>query len=304
VTVSTQQLGADGSHLAMAGLTGLLERTCGSPDVVVAIIDGPVLLAHHDLRGADVRLLQGSRTAPNPDECEHGTFIAGMLFARRGAPAPAICPGCRFVLRAIFPGRGSAQGRPAQGSGGGEPSASAAELAAAVAECVDAGSHVINISASFGRFSMRDQHELTDALDYAALRGVPVVAAAGNQAAIGGSAMTRHPWVIPVVACDHERKPLPHANLGSGIGRRGLAAPGSGVTSLAPDGQVVAGSGASIATAFVTGALALLLSLVPGSSPARARAALSGGGRQRRTIIPPLMDASAAYAALAQAAVP
>jgi len=279
----------------MTGLTPLLERTLGSPEIVVGMIDGPVLLSHQDLREANVRLLPGSRPARDPAGCAHGTFIAGMLFARRGARAPAICPGCRFVLRTIFAsGDGARRGHAQRG---GVPSASPAELAAAVAECVDAGSRVINVSAAFGRFSMREQRELTDALDYGSQRGALVVAAAGNQGQIGGSALTRHPWVIPVVACDDDGRPMPHTNLGPGIGRRGLAAPGSGVISLAPDGPATTASGSSVATAFVTGALALLLSLQPSATPAGARAALCGAGR-RRAIIPPLLDAWAAYGAL------
>ncbi|MGD0702901.1 MAG: S8 family serine peptidase [Trebonia sp.] len=295
MVVSSPQLEVGNGHLGMAGLTGLVEMTIGTPEVIVGLIDGPVLLDHPDLSGAAVRVLPGSRRAAHAAEYGHGTFIAGMLFGRRGAAAPGICPGCSLVLRAIFPG----DGREAFTKGDGGPSASATELAAAVAECVDAGAWLINVSASFGQVSMLEQHELTSALDHAASRGVLVVAAAGNQGAIAGSALTRHPWVIPVVACDHDGLPLPHATLGSGIGRRGLTAPGSGVTSLAPDGEPATASGSSVATPFVTGALALLLSLLPGAGPTLVRAALCGTARPRKTIIPPLLDAWAAYASLA-----
>jgi len=48
--------------------------------------------------------------------------------------------------------------------------------------------------------SSRDERELDEVLDYAARRGVITVAAAGNQGAIGSSAITRHQWVIPVAA--------------------------------------------------------------------------------------------------------
>ena len=49
-----------------------------------------------------------------------------------------------------------------------------------------------------------------------------MVAAAGNQGTLGSSAITRHPWVIPVVACDLRGRPMNESNLGSSIGRRGL----------------------------------------------------------------------------------
>lgn len=295
VVAFSGQLGGSDLHLGMAGLTRLLEATCGSPEVTVGMIDGPVLLDHPDLREAAAYQLPGSRRPQDAAEYEHGTFIAGMLFARRGAAAPAICPGCRFVLRAIFPGDDTG---PFTVHNGG-PSASAAELAEAVTDCVDAGARLINLSASFGQVSMLEQHELTSALDRAASRGVLVVAAAGNQGAIAGSALTRHPWVLPVVACDHKGLPLPHATLGFGIGRRGLTAPGSGITSLALGGRTATASGSSVAAPFVTGALALLLSLLPGAEPIRVRAALCFATRPRKTIIPPLLDAWAAYASLA-----
>jgi hypothetical protein len=32
----------------------------------------------------------------------HGTFVTGMLFARRNSVAPAICPNCTLILRPIF----------------------------------------------------------------------------------------------------------------------------------------------------------------------------------------------------------
>ena len=43
-------------------------------------------------------------------------------------------------------------------------------------------------------------------MNHAAHRGVITVAAAGNQGTVGSSAITRHPWVIPVAACDTARQ--------------------------------------------------------------------------------------------------
>ena len=70
------------------------------------------------------------------------------------------------------------------------------------------------------------------ALDHAMRRGVLVVAAAGNQATVGSTVITRHPWVIPVVAYDADGAPMGQSNFGNSIGRRGLGAPGDRVTSL------------------------------------------------------------------------
>jgi hypothetical protein len=80
--------------------------TRGSSAVRIGLIDGPILTALDDF--ADALLEQtaigypGTCSRPETVACRHGTFIAGMLVARRDSPAPAICPGCTLVLRPIF----------------------------------------------------------------------------------------------------------------------------------------------------------------------------------------------------------
>ncbi len=176
------------------------------------------------------------------------------------------------------------------------PSASPEELATAITETIGAGAKVINLSAALTNPSSRGEHQLEQALDYAAQRGVLVVAAAGNQGTVGSSAITRHPWVIPVVACDLQGRPTAESNLGSSIGRWGLAAPGENIVSLGADGKPQTSAGTSAAAPFVTGAIALLWSEFPKTSAAQIKLAITqAGGRSRRTIAPPLLDAWAAY---------
>jgi hypothetical protein len=57
---------------------------------------------------------------------------------------------------------------------------------------------------------------LRDVLDYAARRGVLMVAA-GNHGTLGSSAITRHPWAIPVVGYGLNGRPMVRSNLGSSI---------------------------------------------------------------------------------------
>jgi len=181
-------------------------------------------------------------------------------------------------------------------AGGDLPSATPEELAEALLDCVAAGARLVNASAALAGPSTKREPGLERALDEAARRGVIVVAAAGNQGALGSTAITRHPWVIPVVAYDLWARPLRRSNLGSSIGRRGLGAPGGRITSLGANGKPLTLSGTSAAAPFVTGAIALLWSEFPTAPAAELKAALSQAYAPRRaTVVPPLLDAWAVY---------
>ena len=93
--------------LELVRLSPLMSRSQGRRDIAVALIDGPVALDHPDLAQATIKEIPadigGSCSRLESVACMHGTFVAGMLVARRGSPAPAICPGCTLILRPIFP---------------------------------------------------------------------------------------------------------------------------------------------------------------------------------------------------------
>jgi subtilisin family serine protease len=247
---------------------------------------------HPDLAAESIRAVAGRASGAcaraRSAACLHGTFVAGILSAKRHSPAPAICPGCTLLVRPIF-----AETAPTNGH---MPSATPAELAAALIDAVRAGARVINLSAALAQPSTEGERELEEALDYTARRGVLVVAAAGNQAAIAGSAITRHRWVIPVAACDLRGRPMGESNLGSSIARRGLSAPGNAVTSLGAEGRPLSIGGTSAAAPYVTGTIALLWSQFPNAAAAEVRFAVTQAYASRRTtVVPPLLDAWASY---------
>ena len=93
------------------------------------------------------------------------------------------------------------------------PTASVEEVAAAIVETIDAGASILNLSVAVAEPSTRAERRMHEALDYAARRGVIVVAAAGNQGTLGSSAITRHLWVISVTACDLKGKPMADSTL-------------------------------------------------------------------------------------------
>jgi subtilisin family serine protease len=284
------------SPLELVHLSPLMERTGGRADIRVAVIDGPVVATHPDLAAARIFELPGGPGSicarVDSAACRHGTFIAGILCAQRGSTAPAICPNCTLLVRPVF--------LETTGTEVELPSATAEELAAAITEAVQAGAHVVNMSAALVRPSARGERVVEEALDYAAHCGVLAVAAAGNQASIGSSAITRHPWVIPVAGCDGDGTPTPETNLGSSIAKRGLRAPAKDVTSLGADGNAQSFDGTSAATPFVTGTIALLLSEFPKASAAQIKWSVThAGGLVRRAIVPPLLDAWTSYRMMA-----
>ena len=278
--------------LELVRLGPLMALTSGSAEIGVGLVDGPIAVDHPDLAEASISPVGADSSAcfrSSSAACAHGTFVAGILAARRDSGAPAICPGCTLLVRPIFS---------ETTADGALPTASPDDLGHAIVECVNAGARIVNLSAATGGPTTRVEQGLREALDYAARRGVLVVAAAGNQATLGSSEITRHPGVIPVVAYDLRGRPMDQSNFGGSSGRRGLGAPGEGIVSLAAAGTSAPLAGTSFAAAFVSGAMALLWSLFPAADAASLRRALSHGLR-RTAVIPPLMDAHASHQLLA-----
>lgn len=281
--------------LDLVKLKSLMDLTSGKPEITVGLIDGPVVMNHPDLTGENIREVPGKSGAcarSSSAACTHGTFVAGILSGKRNSTAPAICPGCTLLVRPIF--AETAQNEQM-------PSATPEELAVAIIDCIDADARVMNLSVALAQPSSKGERQLEEALDYAAKRRVIVVAASGNQGTVGSSAITRHPLVIPVVACDIQGRPINQSNLGSSIGRRGLCAPGDNITSLGAEGKPLKLGGTSVSAPFVTGAIALLWSAFPDASAAEIKLAMTQGNMLRRnTIVPPLLDAWAAYQVIAK----
>ena len=284
--------------LQLVKLPALMELTTGRPEVVIGLIDGPVATDHPDLRDANIRDVSrrsvAGCTMANSAACMHGTSVAGILVAKRESAAPAICPGCTLLVRPIFGETGNVRLA--------LPVARPEELASAMFDCMSSGARVLNLSIALARPSMSGRRDLHEALDYAARRGIIVVAAAGNQGDIGSTVITRHTGVIPVVAYDLHGRPVRQSNFSGSIGRRGLGAPGDGVTSLGTGPKQLTFDGTSAAAPFVTGTIALLWSLFPSRTAAEImRAVKHTPTLHRNMIVPPLLNAWAAYRVILKA---
>jgi subtilisin family serine protease len=274
----------------LINLNFLMDRTSGSPDIKIGLIDGPVSVNHSSINYKNIieipGRLSGSCSIADSIACNHGTFIAGILKAKRSSIAPAICPDCTLLVRSVFSEHTLEKNA--------IPSSSPHELSKAILDCIKAGAQIINLSLAIAYPTTKGDKELENILTYAANLGVIIVAAAGNQGVIGSTSLTRHPWVIPVIACNKHGKPMQMSNLSNSIGRNGLSAPGENITSLGSKNNNITFSGTSVATPIVTGIIALLFTLFPHLPGSAFKLAVTFFNK-RRSVVPPLVDARRAY---------
>ena len=289
--------------LIQTRLHSLMKLSSGNPDITIGVIDGPVDFSHAAFNGSKIRTVKDSQIGAcknaNDIACTHGTFIAGILCARRGLAAPAICPDCEILLNTIF--REGAKN--ASSNDIISPSATPEELSNAIIETIDAGAKIINLSLGLSSSSLTSYDNLQEAYDYALQKGVIIVVAAGNQGNIGNISLINHQWLLPVAACDENGRLNSMSNFGPSIGNRGIIAPGVNIRSTYPGGQYTNMSGTSFAAPFVTGAIALLWSIFTNATASMIKYAITTGASnlRRRSIIPPLLNAEETYKLLKNA---
>ena len=278
------------AYLELINIKPLLAATSGRREIVVGIIDGPVEASHPDLQAASLRALPAAPEVMCQTKesigCVHGTFVAGVLCARRGSQAPALCPDCTVLVKPILCDAADFEQC---------PKVRPENLASALKEMIDAGAKIINLSLGLPSTTLQEQPSLQDAFDYAFQKGVLIVGAAGNQGRIGRIALFDHPWVIPVAACNGRGELYSKSNGGISVGKSGLRAPGVDVVSTYSGGGYTQMTGTSVAAPFVTGTAALLWSLFPRAAAGEIRRAILRPDIRRKSIMPPLLNAEASW---------
>jgi subtilisin family serine protease len=283
--------------LRQTKLDSIMQISTGDPKIRIGVIDGPLDLSHPAFHGSRIRTVKDSQVGAcrisSSIACMHGTFVVGILAAKRGDHVPAICPNCEILLYPIFRDNEQIKNKNIDVV---FPASTPEELSNAIIETIDAGANVINLSLGLSSSSLIVYPELQEAYDYACNRGVIIVAAAGNQGNIGFISLLNHSWIIPVTACDENGQLSVMSNYGPSIANRGLMAPGINITSTFPGGQYTQMSGTSFAAPFVTGAIALLWSLFPKANAAEiVHSIIRTTSHNRRSIVPPLINSEAAY---------
>ncbi|RZB19411.1 hypothetical protein StrepF001_11345 [Streptomyces sp. F001] len=277
--------------VALAGLSQLMARSVGAADLKVGLPDGPVVVGHPGFSAAKIKwFCQGdvAELGARDVAAVHATSTAGILVAGRRSGALGICPEITLVTRSVFRS-------PAARSAG---TTTWMELADALVELADAGARIVNMSLSLATGISMEHRAVQDALDYVAAHGVIVVAAAGNEGAINSTVVTRHRSVLPVVAYNLQGRPWQISNIGRSIGQRGIGVVVDGLMSLGAHGMLRPFGGTSAAAAVVTGAVALILSELPKTTPEELISAMKGAPSRRTSVVPPLMNAWRAFESL------
>jgi subtilisin family serine protease len=192
----------------LPGIRELWQETLGDPDICVAILDGPVDLAHTSLQGANLRQLETlvPGDVDRGPACRHGTHVASVIFGRHDGPVPGIAPSCRGVIVPVFESVGAYTFR----------ACSQVDLARALGQAVQHGARVINVSG--GQFSPSGTAHpiLADAVCDCARRGVLIVAATGNEGCACLHVPAALDSVLAVGAMTAEGEPLEFSNWGGG----------------------------------------------------------------------------------------
>lgn len=254
-------------------------QTTKGAGVTVAVLDTGVENDHPDLVG---NVLTGKDMigfgAQRGDRswARHGTAMAGII-AGHGhgvgngdgvmgiAPEAKILP-VRVILEDGDPAR--AKARNTRGNA----------LAEGIRWAADQGADVINLSLGDDSASAHPEAGEDDAVQYALRKGAVVVASAGNGGEKGDhiSYPAAYPGVIAATAVD---KFGTRASFSTRRWYATVAAPGDDVVIADPDHKYYEGWGTSAASAFVSGAVALVKAAHPGLTPAQIKRLLENTAR-------------------------
>ncbi|MFD6432904.1 type VII secretion-associated serine protease mycosin [Streptomyces venezuelae] len=271
--IRAQQWALDAMH------TGQAWQTTKGRGITVAVLDTGIDAEHPDLEG---NVLKGTDMvgfgAGRGDRpwARHGTAMAGII-AGHGhgegradgvlgiAPEAKILP-VRVILEDGDPARKKA--RNTRGNA----------LAEGIQWAADHGADVINLSLGDDSKSAHPEPEEDAAVQYALKKGVAVVASAGNGGERGDhiSYPAAYPGVIAATAVDENGA---RASFSTRRWYATVAAPGDDIVIADPDRKYYEGWGTSAASAFVSGAVALIRAAHPALKPAQIKQLLEDTAR-------------------------
>jgi len=207
----------------------------------VAVLDTGIDITHPDFHSAitDTKDFTGDGIH---DVNGHGTHVAGIIGARlNGFGFVGVAPNCNLMIGKVLDNSGSGDYQ---------------WIADGIHWAIDNGADIINMSLG-GAYSHPDMYR---AVHRALMEGVVVVCAAGNDGWIDTNNIGypgRYGGVITVASHDFNGHISGFSSVG---GEVDFMAPGDKIWSTYTNGQFAELSGTSMATPFVSGLAALILS--------------------------------------------
>ncbi|MFL4903076.1 type VII secretion-associated serine protease mycosin [Streptomyces sp. MMS24-I2-30] len=254
-------------------------RTTKGKGVTVAVLDTGVETDHPDLVGNVLPTKDFVGFGAEPGDrtwARHGTAMAGIIAGHGHGPGDAdgvmgIAPEAKILpVRVILEDGDTARGKARATRGN--------ALAEGIRWAADHGADVINLSLGDDSDSAHPEPSEDEAVQYALKKGVVVVASAGNGGDQGDhiSYPAAYPGVIAATAVDR------YGTRAAFSTRRWYAtvsAPGVDIVIADPDHKYYEGWGTSAASAFVSGAVALVEAAHPGLAPAQIKKLLEDTAR-------------------------
>ncbi|MFG2967286.1 MULTISPECIES: type VII secretion-associated serine protease mycosin [unclassified Streptomyces] len=299
-SIRAQQWGLSALHLDEAW------RTTKGKGITVAVLDTGVEADHPDLAGnvLAAKDMIGFGAGPgNRNWARHGTAMAGIIAGHGHGVGNqdgvmGVAPEARILpVRVILEDGDSARAKARSTRGN--------ALAEGIRWAADHGADVINLSLGDDSDSAHPEPSEDEAIQYALKKDVVVVASAGNGGDKGDhiSYPAAYPGVVAATAVD---KFGVRASFSTRRWYATVSAPGDDIVIADPDHKYYEGWGTSAASAFVSGAVALIKAAHPGLTPAQikklledtARDAPSGGRDDSRGF--GMIDPAAAIKAAAR----
>src|SRR3990170_2135842 len=216
----------------------------GSPDIIVAVIDTGIDIAHPDLKNniiSGIDIVNGNSSGI--DDNGHGTYVGGIIAAEANNTLGIAGISWKSRLMPVKVLTASGEG-------------TYSDLIEGILYAADHGARILNLS--LGGYSY--SQFLGDAIQYAHSNRAAIVAAGGNENTDEQIYPAAYPNVIGVSATDSSDQRWTLSNYGSYIK---LSAPGVGVLSTLKDNNYGEATGTSVSTAHVSGVAGLILSKNP-----------------------------------------
>jgi subtilase family protein len=243
-----QQEGDSGQYVLEKLRLGDIHRRMKATNVPIAVIDSQIDINHPDLAGAVIDQYNATGTDEKPHP--HGTGMAGAIASHRRLVG--VAPGARLLAIRPFSTNASTA------------ESTSFNILKGLDYAINNSVRIVNMS-----FAGPRDPELERAIKTAYDKGIVLIAAAGNA---GPKSPPLYPAadknVIAVTATDIDDKLFSGANRGNHIA---VAAPGVDILVPAPAGTYQLTTGTSVATAHVSGLVALMIERNPRLTPADVR---------------------------------